>query len=189
MNVASNGQTTDNWSWGVAVYTTCTLTALGKAALVVTMWTKFTVIAIPGSFLLWLGWYPAYATIAPMINVSDEYRGVLRMTYPLITFWGMVFGVAILCLLRDFAWKYFKRRYNPESYHYVQEIQKYNIQDYRPRMEQFQKAIRKVRQVQRIKKQRGFAFSQVEGQDQDKIVRLYDTTKKRGVFGELSESK
>ena len=64
-----------------------------------------------------------------------------------------------------------------------------NIQDYRPRMEQFQKAIRKVRQVQRIKKQRGFAFSQVEGQDQDKIVRLYDTTKKRGVFGELSESK
>ena len=50
MNVASNGQTTDNWSWGVAVYTTCTLTALGKAALVVTMWTKFTVIAIPGSF-------------------------------------------------------------------------------------------------------------------------------------------
>ena len=108
MNVASNGQTTDNWSWGVAVYTTCTLTALGKAALVVTMWTKFTVIAIPGSFLLWLGWYPAYATIAPMINVSDEYRGVLRMTYPLITFWGMVFGVAILCLLRDFAWKYFK---------------------------------------------------------------------------------
>ncbi|KAL6453166.1 DRS2 Probable phospholipid-transporting ATPase DRS2 [Candida maltosa Xu316] len=183
-NVASNGQTTDNWSWGVAVYTTCTLTALGKAALVVTLWTKFTLIAIPGSFLLWLGWYPAYATIAPMINVSDEYRGVLRMTYPLITFWGMVFGVSILCLIRDFAWKYFKRRYSPESYHYVQEIQKYNIQDYRPRMEQFQKAIRKVRQVQRIKKQRGFAFSQVEGQDQDKIVRLYDTTKKRGVFGE-----
>lgn len=37
-------------------------------------------------------------------------------------------------------------------------------------------------------KQRGFAFSQVEGQDQDKIVRLYDTTKKRGAFGELSET-
>ena len=137
--------------------------------------------------LLWLGWYPAYATIAPMINVSDEYRGVLRMTYPLITFWGMVFGVAILCLLRDFAWKYFKRRYNPESYHYVQEIQKYNIQDYRPRMEQFQKQLEKFDKFKELK-QRGFAFSQVEGQDQDKIVRLYDTTKKRS-FGELSESK
>ncbi|KAI3405689.2 DRS2 [Candida oxycetoniae] len=177
-NVLSSGLTTDNWAWGVAVYTTCTLTALGKAALVVTLWTKFTVIAIPGSFILWLCWYPAYATIAPLINVSDEFRGVLNATYPSLTFWTMVFGVPILCLLRDFAWKYFKRSYTPESYHYVQEIQKYNIQDHRPRIEQFQKAIRKVRQVQRIKKQRGYAFSQAEGQDQDKVVRLYDTTKR-----------
>ncbi|CAI5758288.1 unnamed protein product [Candida verbasci] len=179
MNNLASGLTTDNWAWGVAVYSACTLTALGKAALVVTLWTKFTLIAILGSFVLWLCWYPAYATIAPMINVSVEYRGVLRATYPSITFWGMIFGISVLCLLRDLAWKFYKRLYIPESYHYVQEIQKYNIQDYRPRMEQFQKAIRKVRQVQRIKKQRGFAFSQSEGQDQDKIVRLYDTTKRR----------
>ncbi|KAI5952714.1 DRS2 [Candida jiufengensis] len=178
-NVMSNGLTTDNWSWGVAVYTTCTLTALGKAALIVTMWTKFTLIAIPGSFIFWLCWFPAYATIAPLINVSDEYRGVLSKTYPLLTFWAMIFGVSTLCLLRDFAWKFYKRQMDPESYHYVQEIQKFNIQDHRPRMEQFQKAIRKVRQVQRLKKIRGYAFSQAEGQDQDKIVRLYDTTKRR----------
>lgn len=184
----SNGLVTNHWAWGTVVYTTCTLTALGKAGLVVTMWTKFTLLAIPGSFLLWLAWLPAYATIAPMINVSQEYRGVLKATYPSITFWATVFGVCVLCLLRDFCWKFFKRSYSPEAYHYVQEIQKYNIQDYRPRMEQFQKAIRKVRQVQRIKKQRGFAFSQVENQNQEKIVRLYDTTKKRGAFGELSES-
>ncbi|KAI5961603.1 DRS2 [Candida pseudojiufengensis] len=177
-NNLSNGLTTDNWSWGVAVYTTCTLTALGKAALIVTMWTKFTLIAIPGSFIFWLCWFPAYATIAPLINVSDEYRGVLSKTYPLLTFWTMIFGVSILCLLRDFAWKFYKRQMDPESYHYVQEIQKYNIQDHRPRMEQFQKAIRKVRQVQRLKKIRGYAFSQAEGQDQDKIVRLYDTTRR-----------
>ena len=178
-NNMSNGLTTDNWAWGVAVYTTCTLTALGKAALVVTLWTKFTLIAIPGSFLLWLGWFPAYATIAPLINVSDEYRGVLAATYPLLTFWGMTFGVPILCLLRDFAWKFYKRQTSPETYQYVQEIQKYNIHDHRPRMEQFQKAIRKVRQVQRIKKQRGFAFSLAEGNDQEKLMRLYDTSKQR----------
>lgn len=183
----ASGLVTNHWAWGTAVYTTCCLTALGKASLVVTMWTKFTLLAIPGSFILWLLWFPAYATIAPMINVSEEYLGVLNVTYPSLTFWAMVFGVSVLCLTRDLAWKFFKRSYNPESYHYVQEIQKYNIQDYRPRMEQFQKAIRKVRQVQRIKKQRGFAFSQVDNQDQEKIVRLYDTTKKRGVFGELSE--
>ncbi|KAK6459736.1 membrane-spanning Ca-ATPase [Scheffersomyces xylosifermentans] len=187
-DVLSTGLIADNWTMGTAIYTTCTLTALGKAGLIVTMWTKFTLIAIPGSFLFWLAWFPLYSTIAPTTNVSQEYRGVLRATYPSLTFWSMIFGVACLALLRDFAWKYYKRSYTPESYHYVQEIQKYNIQDYRPRMEQFQKAIRKVRQVQRIKKQRGFAFSQVENQDQEKIIRLYDTTKKRGVFGELTES-
>lgn len=186
-NLAS-GLVSDHWAWGTAVFTTCTLTALGKSALTVTMWTKFTLLAIPGSFILWLIWFPIYAIVAPLINVSQEYTGVLNATYPSLTFWSMVFGVSILCLARDLAWKFFKRSYNPESYHYVQEIQKYNIQDYRPRMEQFQKAIRKVRQVQRIKKQRGFAFSQVENQDQEKIIRLYDTTKKRGAFGELSES-
>ncbi|EGV64842.1 phospholipid-translocating P-type ATPase, partial [Yamadazyma tenuis ATCC 10573] len=184
----SSGLVVNNWSWGTALFTTCTLTALGKAALVVTMWTKFTLVAIPGSFVLWLVFFPAYATIAPLINVSQEYRGVLNATYPSLTFWATVFCVPVLCLLRDFTWKFYKRRNNPESYHYVQEMQKYNIQDHRPRMEQFQKAIRKVRQVQRIKKQRGFAFSQVDDQNQEKIIRLYDTTKKRGVFGELSES-
>lgn len=183
----ASGLVVNHWAWGTTIFTTCTLTALGKAALIVTMWTKFTVFAIPGSFIIWLVWFPAYATIAPLINVSQEYRGVLKATYPSITFWATVFSVPVLCLLRDYAWKFYKRRNNPESYHFVQEMQKYNIQDYRPRMEQFQKAIRKVRQVQRIKKQRGFAFSQVE-QNQEKIMRLYDTTKKRGVFGELQES-
>lgn len=187
MDAVGTGMLSNNWLWGVAVYTTSTLCALGKAALVTNIWTKFTVAAIPGSFLLWLGIFPAYATIAPMINVSKEYRGVLRVTYPTLTFWAMVFGVATLCLLRDLAWKYLKRRVSPELYHYVQEIQKYNIQDHRPRMEQFQKAIRKVRQVQRIKKQRGFAFSQVD-QDMEKVVRLYDTTKKRGANGVLQEA-
>ncbi|OBA20430.1 membrane-spanning Ca-ATPase [Metschnikowia bicuspidata var. bicuspidata NRRL YB-4993] len=187
-NYLPNGAVADNWSWGTMIYTTCTLTALGKAALTVTMWTKFTVLAIPGSFILWLVWFPAYATIAPLINVSTEYEGVLAHTYPSLVFWAAIFGVSILCLIRDFAWKFYKRIHSPESYHYVQEIQKYNIQDYRPRMEQFEKAIRKVRQVQRIKKQRGFAFSQVDDQNLEKIVRLYDTTKKRGAYGELSES-
>lgn len=187
MNGVALGMLLNNWLWGVAIYTTSLLTALGKAALVVNMWTKFTLIAIPGSFALWLGWYPAYASIAPLTKVSMEYQGVLKVTYPTVTFWAMVFGIALLCLLRDFSWKYLKRRIAPESYHYVQEIQKYNIQDHRPRMEQFQKAIRKVRQVQRIKKQRGFAFSQTD-QDMEKVVRLYDTTKKRGADGVLKEA-
>jgi phospholipid-transporting ATPase len=69
-----------------------------------------------------------------------------------------------------------KRMYVSRSYHTVQEIQKFNIPDYRPRMEQFQKAIRKVRAVQRLRKSRGFAFSQNESGQEAQLIRVYDTT-------------
>jgi phospholipid-transporting ATPase len=44
----------------------------------------------------------------------------------------------------------------------------------------FQKAIKKVRAVQRMRRNRGFAFSQTEDatgrQDQAKLIRAYDTS-------------
>lgn len=182
--VQANGLTSDHWVWGTALYTACVLTALGKAALISNMWNKFTLIAIPGSFLLWLGFLPAYAAIAPLVNVSTEYRGIVSHLYGTLTFWAMIVVLPVMCLIRDFSWKYYRRMYRPISYHYVQEIQKYNIADYRPRMEQFQKAIRKVRQVQRMRKQRGFAFSQAD-EGQSRIIEAYDTTKARGRYGEM----
>lgn len=100
-----------------------------------------------------------------------------------------------------------KRMYYPQTYHHIQEIQKYNIQDYRPRyvpdgihpvyvhlltddirMEQFQKAIRKVRQVQRMRKQRGYAFSQAD-ESQTRVLQAYDTTRERGKYGEMASSR
>jgi phospholipid-transporting ATPase len=68
--------------------------------------------------------------------------------------------------------------YRPKSYHYIQEMQKYDLPDYRPRMDRFRRAVNKVRKIQRLKKLRGFAFSQMEN-DQSKIIRLYDTTKQK----------
>jgi phospholipid-transporting ATPase len=55
-------------------------------------------------------------------------------------------------------------------------------------MEQFQKAIRKVRQVQRMRKQRGYAFSQTD-ESQARVLQAYDTTVARGRFGELESSR
>lgn len=51
-------------------------------------------------------------------------------------------------------------------------------------MEQFQKAIRKVRQVQRMRKQRGYAFSQAD-ESQTRVINAYDTTRGRGRYGEM----
>lgn len=56
------------------------------------------------------------------------------------------------------------------------------------RMEQFQKAIRKVRQVQRMRKQRGYAFSQAD-ESQTRVLQAYDTTKHRGRYGEMASSR
>ncbi|OLL23966.1 putative phospholipid-transporting ATPase [Neolecta irregularis DAH-3] len=182
--IESNGLVAGQWVWGTTLYTAVLATVLGKAALVTNLWTKWTYLAIPGSLVLWLGLLPLYASIAPAIGFSTEYRGIVPHLYGSIVFWGTWIVLPVLCLLRDFAWKYTKRMYYPESYHHIQEIQKFNVADYRPRMEQFQKAIRKVRQVQRMRKQRGYAFSQAD-EGQARLIRAYDTTQSRGKYGEV----
>ncbi|USW52085.1 Putative P-type ATPase, HAD superfamily, P-type ATPase, transmembrane domain superfamily [Septoria linicola] len=187
--VLSDGKIAGHWVWGTSLYTAGLVTVLGKAALITNIWTKYTVLAIPGSLAIWFIFLPVYATVAPKLNFSTEYTNVLPVLLTDPHFWLMSLVILpALCLLRDFAWKYAKRMYYPQAYHHVQEIQKYNIQDYRPRMEQFQKAIRKVRQVQRMRKQRGYAFSQTD-ESQARVLQAYDTTRERGRYGEMASGR
>lgn len=176
----SDGLDSGHWVWGTTLYMAVLLTVLGKAALISDIWTKYTVAAIPGSFIFTMLFLPLYAVIAPAIGFSLEYQGIVPHLWANGVFYFVLIMVPTVCLARDFAWKYYTRTYRPESYHIVQELQKYNIPDYRPREEQFQKAIKKVRAVQRMRRNRGFAFSQTEtsgGQDQARLIRAYDTSK------------
>lgn len=186
--IQSDGKIAGHWVWGPQVYTAVLATVLCKAALVTNIWTKYTFIAIPGSMVIWLIFLPIYGIVAPKVGLSPEYEGVIPQLFTSPVFYLMTVIVPALCLLRDFSWKYGKRMYRPQAYHHVQEIQKYNIQDYRPRMEQFQKAIRKVRQVQRMRKQRGYAFSQAD-ESQQRVLNSYDTTIGRGTYGEMKSSR
>lgn len=183
-----DGTIAGHWVWSSALYTAVLGVVIGKAALVTNIWTKWTVLAIPGSLIFWLGFLPAYGIVAPKVNVSPEYRNTIPKIYTSAPFYLMAIIIPVACLTRDIAWKYAKRMYKPQAYHHVQEIQKYNIQDYRPRMEQFQKAIRKVRQVQRMRKQRGYAFSQAD-ESQTRVLQAYDTTRERGRYGEMASSR
>jgi phospholipid-transporting ATPase len=131
--IQGDGQIAGHWVWGTALYAPVLLTVLGKAALVTNNWTKFHVIAIPGSMAIWYVFIAAYATVAPQAHVSTEYEGLVPRMYTSPIFWLQTLVLAVLCLLRDFTWKFIKRMYYPETYHHIQEIQKYNIQDYRPR--------------------------------------------------------
>ncbi|ELU39138.1 phospholipid-transporting ATPase, putative [Rhizoctonia solani AG-1 IA] len=154
----TDGLDTGHWFWGTTLYLAVLLTVLGKAALVSDLWTKYTVAAIPGSFIFTMIFLPLYALAAPAIGFSTEYAGIVPRLWEN--------GV-------------YRRTYSPASYHIAQELQKYNIPDYRPRQEQFQKAIKKVRAVQRMRRNRGFAFSQTEDggkQDQARLIRAYDTS-------------
>ncbi|KAK4212935.1 hypothetical protein QBC37DRAFT_183828 [Rhypophila decipiens] len=186
--VQRDGMPSGHWVWGTAMYSAVLLTVLGKAALVTNNWTKYHVIAIPGSMAIFIVFIAVYATVAPKLGFSTEYHGVVPKLFMSPIFWIEMPTLAILCLARDFTWKFSKRLWRPQAYHHVQEIQKYNIQDYRPRMEQFQKAIRKVRQVQRMRKQRGYAFSQAD-ESQTRVLQAYDTTQHRGRYGEMASSR
>ncbi|ROT40490.1 phospholipid-transporting ATPase [Sodiomyces alkalinus F11] len=187
--IEGDGKVAGHWIWGTALYAPVLLTVLGKAGLVTSNWTKYHIMAIPGSMAIWWVFVAGYGIVAPMTDlVSPEFHGVIPRLYTSPVFWLQTFSLAILCLLRDVVWKYVKRMHWPEPYHHIQEIQKYNIQDYRPRMEQFQKAIRKVRQVQRMRKQRGYAFSQAD-ESQTRLLQAYDTTQHRGKYGEMVSSR
>ncbi|OAL38602.1 hypothetical protein AYO20_02252 [Fonsecaea nubica] len=192
--ILADGKVAGHWVWGTSTYTAILLVVLGKAALITNVWTKYTVMAIPGSFVIWLAFIPAYSYAAPNIGsgFSTELDGIIPVMFSYPVFYALCLVLPPVCLVRDFAWKYVKRMYFPQSYHHVQEIQKYNVQDYRPRMEQFQKAVRKVRQVQRMRKQRGYAFSagdESTGGQTMRVLSLYDTTKHRGRYGELDSVK
>ncbi|QRV83950.1 phospholipid-translocating P-type ATPase [Ceratobasidium sp. AG-Ba] len=175
----SSGLDTGHWFWGTTLYLAVLLTVLGKAALVSDLWTKYTVAAIPGSFVFTMLFLPLYAVVAPAIGFSTEYAGIVNRLWTDWVFYLTILLLPMVCLIRDYVWKYYRRTYHPASYHIAQELQKYNIPDYRPRQEQFQKAIKKVRAVQRMRKNRGFAFSQTEDggkQDQARLIRAYDTS-------------
>ncbi|KAI8373598.1 hypothetical protein EDC96DRAFT_438020 [Choanephora cucurbitarum] len=174
------GYSGGQWWVGTTIFTATLATILWKAALITDIWTKYTIIAIPGSFAIWFIFLPLVAYVGPLVpmDIFMEYYGIIPLLFGNVNFWLFIIVVPLGCILRDYLWKYLKRMYRPQSYHYIQEIQKYNIPDYRPRMDRFRRAVNKVRKIQRLKQSRGFAFTQNEN-DQSRIIRMYDTTQQK----------
>ncbi|KAI9019832.1 aminophospholipid-transporting P-type ATPase [Hyaloraphidium curvatum] len=176
--VLSSGVVAGLWMLGTGfVYTVDIVTVVLKAALISNYWTKFEVISYVGSILFWVLFFlPLYALVAPLMGMSMELEGMSGVLFGGAVFWFVIILIPVACLIRDYAWKYYQRTYRAKDYHIVQEIQRYNIPDYRPRMEWFRKAVHKVRLIQRLKRNRGYAFSQNES-GQATLIRMYDTTK------------
>ena len=176
--ITTDGRSSNNWVMGEMIYTADLITITIKAALIVDTWMKFTFFAIFGSISLWFILFPLYALVGPMVHVGTELFGVNGPMFGSAVFWFGIIIIPVMSNLRDYLWKYMKRLITPRSYHIIQEMAKYNIQDHRPRMEYFRKAVQKVRLVQRQKRNRGFAFSQGES-GQAQLIRIYDTTRRK----------
>ncbi|KAJ3355905.1 hypothetical protein GGF32_001766 [Allomyces javanicus] len=175
--IFSTGRVGGHWAMGATLYTAVLATVVLKAALITDLWTKWAWMATAGSVGFWLVFLPVYSLIAPRLKFSSELLG-MEMLYTSAPFWFTIFVLPTVCLVRDYGYKYFKRMYGTRPYHVVQEIQKLNIPDYRPRMERFRQAVHKVRMIQRLKRNRGFAFSQNESGQAD-LIRVYDTTRRK----------
>ncbi|KAI9206974.1 uncharacterized protein BJ171DRAFT_456836 [Polychytrium aggregatum] len=174
----ADGRVGNQWLLGQMVYTSDVITISLKAAMVADTWVKFTWAAVYGSLVLWFILFPIYVAVAPSIGLSTELYGLNPPMFESAGFWFGILLIPVIANFRDFTWKFFKRNYLCKSYHIVQEIQKFNIPDYRPRMEWFRKAVHKVRMVQRMKRTRGFAFSQSDS-GQANLIRVYDTTRRK----------
>ncbi|KAG1226260.1 hypothetical protein G6F35_002993 [Rhizopus arrhizus] len=95
------------WWVGTTVFTAVLGCILSKGALITDIWTKYTVIAIPGSMVIWFIYLPVVSYIGSAINVDvfPEYYGIVPMLWGNVNFWLFVLLVPFVCNLRDFIWK------------------------------------------------------------------------------------
>jgi phospholipid-transporting ATPase len=69
------------------------------------VWTKYTLAAIPGSFVFAMVALPLYAIIAPAIGFSLPYRNIVPRLWTDGVFYFVLILFPIVCLLRDYVWK------------------------------------------------------------------------------------
>lgn len=69
------------------------------------VWTKYTLAAIPGSFAFTMVALPLYTIVAPLLNFSMPYQGIIARLWGEAGFYFCLLLFPIVCLLRDYVWK------------------------------------------------------------------------------------
>jgi phospholipid-transporting ATPase len=174
--IGTHGYNAGQWFVGSTIYTAVLITVVLKSGLISDYWPIWTHFAIWGSLIIWFTFLPIYSALYGMINFARELSGVAAQMYGSGVFWFAIIVCPVVCLARDYVWKVLKRNFWPRPYHIVQEIEKHNLPDTLEHAERFTKELRKVRIIQRMRRSRGYAFSQTESGQAD-LVRRYDTTR------------
>ncbi|KAJ3271263.1 hypothetical protein HDV01_006935 [Terramyces sp. JEL0728] len=177
-DILANGLVSDNWVFGIFVYATTLTTVMIKHCLIIDLFNGWTIFSIFGSLIAYYILLPIYALsfIGPKF-ISKELFNVNQAIFSSYTFFLSLIFLPFAINLRDFAWKFYKRFFFPQSYHIVQEIQKHNIPDYSLQAQWFHSTVIKIQRMKEMNY--GYAFSQNDQQFGQKVVDLYDTTKRK----------
>ncbi|KAJ3272622.1 hypothetical protein HDV01_005369 [Terramyces sp. JEL0728] len=171
--ILGNGKVVDNWVFGIFVYTSTLFVIMIKLCLVIDSVNYVFAFTITVSVIGYLCLFPAYIVIGPMVGISTELKNALPGILSTTAFYFGTFFIPIVANLLDFTLKYIKCRYYPDPHHIIQEIQKCNIPDYRPRTRWFNQFVLKYHRASHS----SYSFSQSEGQE--KLIRRYDSTKRK----------
>jgi phospholipid-transporting ATPase len=128
-----------------------------------------TLLTIVISLLLYFAIAFALSEVGPIINLSDELIGIPQVIFCDPAFWFSLVLLPVLCLLRDFTWKFMRRDIWYRPYHIVQEIEAVESEQ----RQRSKSLIQHLRSATAFLN-RGFAFSQ-DGRGEADLIRQYDT--------------
>jgi len=103
------------WDLGCVCYTAVVFTVTARLAIEVSFWTWIHAVIFGGSVAMWF----ILGSIRSSVPFPDTfYSGVLPGLLGRPAYWLLMFVVPVVCvMLRDFSWKYVKRRYYSELNH------------------------------------------------------------------------
>jgi len=124
-NVFPDGRSLDLFSMGTVSYTCVVITVNLKLALETRYWTWINHVAIWGSILAYIFWLLIYGLFYTATSVdvgADLFYVIYNLGTSALFYWSCIV-IPVVCLWRDFTWKYLFRTFMPRSYHIVQEMQ------------------------------------------------------------------
>ncbi|XP_061165373.1 probable phospholipid-transporting ATPase IA isoform X3 [Saccostrea echinata] len=198
----SNGQSGGYLFLGNFVYTYVVVTVCLKAGLETSAWTWLTHLAIWGSIASWFLFLLVYSHIYMIVDLAPEMLG-MDIIFTCSIFWMGLILIPFICLIRDVAWKAYKRTMHKTLKEEVQEKEKLHedptpvvIRLTKKRLTETARLLRNVftrssTRMQSAAEQPlrgsyrrtddGFAFSQEEHGvlTQAQLIRVYDSTKSK----------
>ena len=197
----SDGKVGDYLFVGNIVYTYVVVTVCLKAGLETSAWTWLTHLATWGSIASWFLFLIVYSHVYEVVNLAPEMLGMGSHVFGCSIFWMGLFLIPFTCLIRDIAWKAFKRTTHKTLKEEVQEKEKLHedptpvvLKLTKKRLTETARLLRNVftRSPSRMAggpeqpppsptPSHGYAFSQEEHgvMTQAELIRFYDTSKEK----------